>query len=450
VIAPRRRSDFAASTHGGSGSRPPVRSPVRLGNVTHLLLGRVPGQLVIQYTDRCNARCPQCSMRVTEKRARTKLSVRDARRVIDHAAASGFKALSLTGGEPLIYLDEICELLDHAGRRGMNLTRTGTNGFLFANPDRDNWRRRVDKAVQSLAATPLRNLWISLDSADAERHERLRGLPGVIRGIERALPLMHAAGLYPAANLGINRYMGRQWLAPLFSHSFSRRFARQRFRRCAERSFAEFFGRAVELGFTAVNVCYPMSFADGSLRRREAAYAAGSAAEMVRFSPAEKALLYDALADVIRTFRSRIRVFTPISSLRALSDQHRTGRPSRIPCRGGTDFFFVDCRGAEAYPCGYRASDRLGRFWEVDFSRPPLPADCTACDWECFRDPSELLAPFLGLLESPLRLLARCLSRAAHAREWRQDLRYFRSCDYFDGRRPADLRRLASFTASPR
>jgi hypothetical protein len=47
-----------------------------------------------------------------------------------------------------------------------------------------------------------------MDSAGPERHERLRGLPGVIRGIERVLPLMHAAGLYPAANLGINRYMG--------------------------------------------------------------------------------------------------------------------------------------------------------------------------------------------------------------------------------------------------
>ena len=50
---------------------PSLRTAVRGG--LSLLRGRVPGQLVIQYTDACNARCPQCGMRTTERYLRSKL-----------------------------------------------------------------------------------------------------------------------------------------------------------------------------------------------------------------------------------------------------------------------------------------------------------------------------------------------------------------------------------------
>jgi hypothetical protein len=45
--------------------------------------------------------------------------------------------------------------------------------------------------AKALAATGIRNFWISLDSADTQTHEAMRGLPGVVEGIRRALPLFH-------------------------------------------------------------------------------------------------------------------------------------------------------------------------------------------------------------------------------------------------------------------
>lgn len=39
-----------------------------------ILRGRIPGQLVIQYTDLCNVACPQCSMRKTENYQRSEKS----------------------------------------------------------------------------------------------------------------------------------------------------------------------------------------------------------------------------------------------------------------------------------------------------------------------------------------------------------------------------------------
>jgi hypothetical protein len=64
---------------------------------------RAPGQLIIQYTDKCNAACPQCNMRVSAPFERSKLSIDGVKRIIDHAAAQGVAALSITGGEPLLY-----------------------------------------------------------------------------------------------------------------------------------------------------------------------------------------------------------------------------------------------------------------------------------------------------------------------------------------------------------
>ena len=46
---------------------------------------------------------------------------------------------------------------------------------------------------------------VSIDSADPKTHEEMRGLKGVIKGIEIALPILHKHGIYPVANLGINR-----------------------------------------------------------------------------------------------------------------------------------------------------------------------------------------------------------------------------------------------------
>ncbi|MEP9410851.1 MAG: hypothetical protein HRF42_05505 [Candidatus Brocadia sp.] len=53
-----------------------------------LLRGRVPGQLVIQLTDKCNARCPQCSMRVSENYKRSTLPIGKPKTIIPEEVRS--------------------------------------------------------------------------------------------------------------------------------------------------------------------------------------------------------------------------------------------------------------------------------------------------------------------------------------------------------------------------
>jgi len=146
-------------------------------------------------------------------------------------------------------------------------------------------------------------------------------------------------------------------------------------------------------------------------------------------------VIYRALMDVIPLFRSRIRIFTPRCALYALYRRH-SGADSgaRHACRGGTDFFFIDAAGGDTYPCGFRGNENLGPFAAVDLDTRKRTATCTSCDWECFRDPSELFGPFLNALSSPLGLWRTIRNDPTFYQLWYEDLRYAYACNFFDGR----------------
>jgi hypothetical protein len=254
--------------------------------------------------------------------------------------------------------------------------------------------------------------------------------------MEEALPVFHAAGLYPAANLGLTRHLDRVPLPAM------RAVGEDEFRAAVRSGLRAFFERVIGLGFTMVNVCYPMSASQGD--GLEPAYLATSDEPLVRFTEQERSVLYASLAGVIAEQRPRIRVFTPLSSLDALGAELNGGLSAA--CRGGVDYFFVDPHG-DTYPCGYRGDHWLGPFVTFEPRRTGKPA-CRRCHWECFRDPSELFGPVTspGRRSLPARLLA---GPDRRMRLWWEDVRYAEACDLFDGRRPPDEVRLRRFAQSP-
>jgi MoaA/NifB/PqqE/SkfB family radical SAM enzyme len=400
-----------------------------------MLAGRVPGQLVLQYTDACNARCPQCSMRVTESFPRKKLGLDTAKRIIDAAAARGVKALSLTGGEPLLYLNSVTALLKHAKSAGIPYTRTGTNGFLFAHPEQPDFLKRVTKTADALADCGLYTFWISIDSSDAAVHERMRGLPGVIDGIAAALPIFHERGLYPSANLGINRNMNNNAVAPSASPMEYYEYHRSAFRK--------FYQRVIDLGFTIANVCYPMSIGDDEQGLR-AVYGATNSNGITHYSAMERELVYKALFHTIPEYRHSLRIFTPRSSLYSLILQQAGNETASYPCRGGVDYFFVDARDGNTYPCGYRGAENLGKFWNLDRSLLAREQPCRKCDWECFRDPSEMMGPVTSLFGAPRHFYYKVLRNETFRKLWVSDIKYFLACDLFNAAKAPDRKKLAS------
>jgi hypothetical protein len=406
---------------------------------------RVPGQLVIQLTDHCNARCPQCGMRVTAGFKRATLAVDAIKRIIDAAAARGVQAVSFTGGEPFLFLDALVELLHHAGAAGIAYTRTGTNGFWFQGADQPSFAGRMARIAERLAATPLRNLWISLDSAEPEVHERMRGFKGVVRGIERALPIFHAHGIYPSVNLGLNRNMGGMHTRRLLA--LPRSADPEGLYPIFRDALARFYRTVIDLGFTLANTCYPMSIDSQQLQAGLAAvYGASAADDIVRFSQLEKAQLYRALLHTIPQFRSKIRIFSPLCAVYALHQHYAHNSAVGYPCRGGRDFFFIDAKDGHTYPCGYRGHEDLGRFWDPGTAPKPGGYDCRRCDWECFRDPSELFGPVAQALSHPCRLVLKLRRTPRFFALWGQDLRYYAACDFFDGRKGPRTSVLSRFS----
>jgi len=417
--------------------------------IKSILNNRIPGQIVIQITDRCNACCPQCGMRTTERFPRSTLDTEAIKKTIDAAARQGVQAISFTGGEPLLDLPRLIELINHAGDAGIPFIRTGTNGFLFRHPEKKGFESRVAKLADQLAATPLRNFWISLDSAVDSVHEQMRGFPGVVAGIAKALPLFHQAGIYPAVNLGINRNVGGAATRSLSRSAVGSDAAYlEMFYNRYRKAFTRFYQRVIDLGFTTANTCYPMSI-DVSEQNQglNAVYAATTVDDIVRFSPLEKQMLFRALQMTIRRYRSKIRIFSPLCSLEALMRQYSGNDLSDTTygCRGGVDFFFINAADGNAYPCGYRGNDNFGKLNEREIRKikPPQEKDgCRQCDWECFRDPSEMLGPLLEVVSDPLGFTRRVARQPRLLRTWIEDVAYYRACDFFDGRRPPNYRKL--------
>ena len=424
----------------------PIQS---IRNIQTFTRNRIPGQLVIQTTNHCNARCPQCGMRATADIPRKRLNPVQIKRILDAAAKKGVQAVSFTGGEPFLFQDELIRLIEYANKTGIPYIRTGTNGFIFRRSNSADFVDRIKALADRLAASGLRNFWISLDSAVPEVHEKMRGLAGVVRGIEKALPIFHAAGLFPSANLGLNRMVGGRTTAALNPRAFpSYESYLSAFYLRFKEALNCFYERVRTMGFTMVNTCYPMSISAGEESAGlQAVYAATTVDMVVRFTDAEKAVLYRALMDTIPAHRPHLRIFSPLSSIYALHRRylHQEDPAADFGCRGGIDFFFIDANDGDTYPCGYRGRENLGKFWRLDPALVKPVTSCRRCDWECFRDPSELCAPLLQALHQPRQLVRHMFRDKLYRRLWMEDIRYYHACEFFDARRSPNFKRLNHF-----
>lgn len=396
-------------------------------DVFKVLFGKMPGQLVIQVTNYCNADCPQCGMRKNEIIERRKLSTEKIMETVTQCAENGFEAVSFTGGEPFLNMNELFHTLDCVAKTKIPYLRTGTNGYMFAPGGKPVSDEELEKFVVRMSTTKIRNFWISVDSSDTETHETMRGLPGVIEGIMKALPIFHKHGIYPAINLGINRNILGNPIPRI-----SGEFTEDQFYAAFKKGFTAFFEKAIYMGFTISNVCYPMSSDNEELLEEKPAYGAISGDFIVSFSKRELQLVFKSLLEVIPVFRNRLKIFTPLSMLYAML----TGNDDLLfPCLGGIRYFYMDSRDGHIYPCGYRGDQDLGEnlkdaIRQVDSQKP----HCKKCHWECFRDPSQLFGIARYIFRHPIKVFIKKEMDHTMLKLWAGDLNYYIKCNFFNGR----------------
>jgi GTP 3',8-cyclase len=148
--------------------------------------GRTLDYLRVSITDRCNLRCVYCmpSQGVPSKPREAILRSEEIVRMVQAAAHAGFRAIRLTGGEPLVRKGVVGLVRMVAEIPGIQEVALTTNATLLSTFAKD------------LAGAGLTRVNISLDSLKPERFRRITR-QGNLESAWRGIAAAEAAGLTP-------------------------------------------------------------------------------------------------------------------------------------------------------------------------------------------------------------------------------------------------------------
>ena len=115
-------------------------------------------------------------------KAEEELSTTEAKELLNQIARAGFKTMIFSGGEPLMRSD-ILELVEHATRLKL-IAVFGTNGTLITR-----------QMAHDLKVAGAKGMGISLDSLDADKHDKFRSFAGAWQGAVDGMINCREAGL---------------------------------------------------------------------------------------------------------------------------------------------------------------------------------------------------------------------------------------------------------------
>ncbi|HUB47226.1 MAG TPA: radical SAM protein [Acetobacteraceae bacterium] len=293
-----------------------------------------PGTCHFAITSVCNANCDFCNFALDRlpSTSRHSVTLQDANRATDILGQNGIRFLIYTGGEPLAHRD-FAAMVAHAARIGMTTTLV-TNGWLLT-PAR----------IDALAAAGLVSVYISIDAATADVHEKNRGLPGVCDRIRDANQRFRQKGISTAASVTMSRLVDYKSLPPFLK----------------------------SLGFESVTFSYPLT-------DLASPYLAYSDSKLVAYTSDE---LHDAF-DQVKALKNDFVVINPTASIDDMQ-RHLRGEPELFSCIAGWKFFYLDWH-LDLYRC-HNWDRPLCHITDFDGSQR-LRDGCTACMIDCYRDNS--------------------------------------------------------------
>jgi putative heme d1 biosynthesis radical SAM protein NirJ2 len=180
-----------------SGSEKPAEQVV--ANVSQ------PGELrpsLVSWniTRQCNLTCAHCYRDARERPDPQELTTAEGIALIEDIARVGFQVLILSGGEPLMRAD-LYDLIAAAKANGIRPV-LGSNGTLI-----------MEEAAARMRDQGLARAGISLDSADSDYHNRLRGSPTAWQDAIAGMKTCRAVGLPFQINTTVTRQNQDQVLA---------------------------------------------------------------------------------------------------------------------------------------------------------------------------------------------------------------------------------------------
>lgn len=133
-------------------------------------------------THQCNLSCPHCYINATTYGQRDELTLSEARELIDDLAEMEIPLLMLSGGEPLIRKD-FWQIVFYAHQKGLRAALS-SNGTLITR-----------EVVRKIKNAGVEYVGISLDGANAETHDAIRGISGSFQKAVKALKYCVDAGV---------------------------------------------------------------------------------------------------------------------------------------------------------------------------------------------------------------------------------------------------------------
>ena len=146
----------------------------------------------IAVTFRCMCKCAHCGSASYRVSAKDEMSTGEIKKIIKDLREVGVNSINFFGGEPLIRKD-LPELVRYVKSFGMGVA-IDTNGYLL---DRD--------IALTLADAGMDMVHVSIDSADPETHDRMRGVPGIFDRAVAAIGYSKEAGMITRIGAYVDR-----------------------------------------------------------------------------------------------------------------------------------------------------------------------------------------------------------------------------------------------------
>jgi AdoMet-dependent heme synthase len=152
-----------------------------------------PRLVAWEITRGCNLNCVHCRAAAERGPYPGELGTDKCLQILEEIREVGEPIIILTGGEPLLRKD-VFDLAAHGTALGLRMVMA-TNGTLMT-PD----------LVQSIKASGIKRVSISLDGATPEQHDRFRNVDGAFEGAREGIALLRAAGVEFQINTTVTRH----------------------------------------------------------------------------------------------------------------------------------------------------------------------------------------------------------------------------------------------------
>ena len=158
---------------------------------------QVPLQtLILSISSKCHYKCEHC-FEGENLSSKEYLSYSDLKKVMDDSLKNGIRHMQIGGGEPMLRMDDLLQLMEPA--KGIIDFWLSTSGYGLT----------YEKAV-ALKNHGLVGATISLDHWNKEKHNSFRNHPGAWDWALKAVKNCHAAGIIPNLTICVTREMANK------------------------------------------------------------------------------------------------------------------------------------------------------------------------------------------------------------------------------------------------